>query len=83
MESIGIKTEYVEYDYEMYRHFFLRYTKLGRKSKGHKVAKKNPNDILYVFDHYSVEDRDRVITHPVLGKLYMLLFYTLLPIYYR
>lgn len=61
--------------------FLFRWTKIPYDLKIKRLALEKQDNVLKVFNNYSVVDRDKFLTHPVFSKLFSLLFYTFLPVY--
>ena len=81
-KCLNINSEFATNQASLYMRFFGRYTKIPYKIKAPKSrGYRHPKDVLSVFKNYSVIERDKFITHPVFSKLFLLLFFMLLPVY--
>jgi hypothetical protein len=82
MDTINLNGEHTKVtNIESYRDFLVRHTKQGsrNKNKGNKNGSKN--GILQGYLAFNNSERSRFVTHPVLGKLFSMLFFTFLEMY--
>ena len=85
LETLDINGEFSTHELGLYKEFFLRRTRRTKEQikMNVKVEEKGYKDFLCIYKKYRVKLRNKIVLHPVFGKLFIMLFYTLLPLYIK